>query len=68
MLHHAENLALLLKRVAGRETRRIRNTSRRGQLTGAQRFVEEIAARDGRRIAVRGQGRPRRTENKSVPF
>jgi len=46
----------------------IRKALQRGQLTGAQLFVEEIAAKIGRRIVVRGQGRPRRTENKSVPF
>ena len=37
----------------------IRNAAQRGQLTGTQRFVEEIAAKVGRRIAARGQGRPK---------
>lgn len=36
----------------------IRQAVARGQLTGGQRFVEEVAAVVGRRIEHRGRGRP----------
>lgn len=36
----------------------IRKAVQRGQLTGAVRFVEEVALKVGRRIEFRGQGRP----------
>ena len=45
----------------------IRTAVQRGQLTGSARFVEEVAARLGRRVQCRGRGRPKRQENKSVP-
>jgi putative transposase len=38
----------------------IRKALQRGQLTGSHRFVEEIAAKAGKRIELRGQGRPRK--------
>jgi putative transposase len=38
----------------------IRQAVQRGQLTGTARFVEEIAERVGRRIELRGRGRPRK--------
>lgn len=40
----------------------IRGALQRGQLTGNRQFVEEVSQILGRRIDVRGQGRPRRTE------
>ncbi len=38
----------------------IRQAIQRGQLTGTARFVEEVAAKIGKRLALRGQGRPRK--------
>ena len=46
----------------------IRTAVQRGQLTGSERFAEEVAAKLGRRVQHRGRGRPRRQENKSVPI
>ena len=43
------------------EWRLIRQAIQRGQLTGTARFVEDVAARMGKRLALRGQGRPRKT-------
>jgi putative transposase len=43
------------------EWRLIRQAIQRGQLTGSARFVEEVAARLGKRLALRGRGRPRKT-------
>ena len=40
----------------------------REQLTGTNRFIEEVAGKIGRRIEFRGQGRPKREKNKSVPI
>jgi putative transposase len=36
----------------------IREAVQRGQLTGTDRFTEEVAAITGRRVERRGQGRP----------
>lgn len=41
------------------ETRLIREALQRGQLTGSNRFVDEIERVAGLRIEARGQGRPR---------
>ncbi len=38
----------------------IREAVQRGQLTGSNRFIEEIAKKIGRRIERRGQGRPKK--------
>jgi putative transposase len=47
----------------------IRAAVQRGQLTGNQHFVDEVERRLGRRIELRGRGRPAKTDkNKSVPF
>jgi putative transposase len=57
----------------------IREAVQRGQLTGAERFTEEVARILGRRMERRGQGRPTTRkvmrsrevaseENRSVPF
>jgi putative transposase len=37
----------------------IRDAIQRGQLTGSQRFIDEIAVQRGTRIERRGQGRPK---------
>jgi len=41
------------------EWRRIRQAIQRGQLTGTERFPEEVAAKIGKRIALRDQGKPK---------
>lgn len=38
----------------------IRDAIQRGQLTGSQRFIDEIETQLGRRIELRGQGRPKK--------
>lgn len=43
----------------------IREAVARGQLTGGQRFVEEVAAVIGRRVEHRGRGRPPKLETGS---
>lgn len=40
----------------------IRTALQRGQLTGTRKFIDEVEARIGRRIELRGRGRPRRGE------
>ncbi len=45
--------------ICERELSLIRNAVRRNQLTGEGRFTEEVERRIGRRIALRGPGRPR---------
>jgi putative transposase len=42
------------------EWRLMRQAIQRGQLTGTERFIEEVAAKIGKRIALRGQGRPKK--------
>ena len=53
------------------EWRLIRDAVQRGQLTGSQRFAQQVQQRLGRRVVRRGRGRPKATENdsenKSVP-
>lgn len=44
----------------------IRSALQRGQLTGNERFVDEVAAITGRRIAQRQQGRPRLESEKKI--
>lgn len=44
------------------EIEQIRRAIQRGQLTGTDRFVEEIAIKLGKRIEFRGPGRPRNTK------
>ena len=39
----------------------IREALQRGQLTGSNRFIEEVERKIGRRIECRGQGRPRKS-------
>jgi hypothetical protein len=46
----------------------IREALQRGQLTGSERFVDEIDRKLGVRVERRGQGRPAKCKNKSVPF
>jgi putative transposase len=40
----------------------VRSAVQRGQLTGNQRFVDEVERRIGRRIELRGRGRPQSAE------
>ncbi|MBI4377745.1 MAG: transposase [Nitrospinae bacterium] len=40
----------------------IRQVVQRGQLTGSNRFIEEVSKRTGKRIEFRGQGRPKSME------
>ena len=40
------------------ELKLTREAAQRGQLTGGSRFVEEVSKKIGRRIELRGQGRP----------
>jgi putative transposase len=42
----------------------IRESIHRGQLTGSQRFVDQVEAIIGRRIEHRKQGRPRKDDKK----
>ena len=44
--------------VSAEEEKLIRQAVRRNQLTGNERFINEIAERVGRRIELRGRGRP----------
>ena len=46
--------------IAEGEWQLIRDAIQRGQLTGSERFVDEIAQKVGRRIERRGQGRPKK--------
>jgi putative transposase len=53
----------------------IRQAVQRGQVTGTQQFLEAVAATVGKRVALRGPGRPRKAvrvegeaKNKSVPI
>lgn len=54
--------------VSDEESELIRQAARRNQLTGGTRFVDEIEQKLNKRIELRGQGRPRKTKNRSVPF
>lgn len=49
-------------RVSAGEYELIRASLQRGQLTGSQRFIDEVEAILGRRIERRGPGRPRKVE------
>jgi len=42
------------------EWEQIRRAVQRGQLTGDNRFIEEVAVKVGRRVECRGQGRPQK--------
>ncbi|EMB9880483.1 transposase, partial [Pseudomonas aeruginosa] len=50
--------------IPAEELRLIREAVQRGQLTGNQRFVDEIERVAGVRIERRGQGRPRLEQGK----
>jgi len=45
--------------ISAEENQQIRTAVQRNQLTGSQRFVDEIERRTGLRVEARGQGRPR---------
>jgi putative transposase len=44
--------------ISGLELKLIRDAVQRGQLTGDNRFVDQVARIIGRRVEARGQGRP----------
>jgi putative transposase len=46
--------------ISDEEMLRIRGAIQRGQLTGTEKFIEEIEAKVGKRIECRGQGRPKK--------
>jgi putative transposase len=52
--------------VSDKEREMIQQAIQRGQLTGGAAFVNEVEARLNRRVELRGQGRPRKSKNKSV--
>ena len=54
--------------ISAGEYQLIRESLQRGQLTGNQRFIDEVEAIAGRRIERRGPGRPGKEENKSDTF
>lgn len=48
--------------ISGAEAELIRQAARRNQLTGSSRFIDAIEKKLGRRIEMRGRGRPKKTE------
>jgi putative transposase len=51
----------MLGMISEEETDQIRRAIQRGQLTGANRFIDEIEEKLGKRVEFRGQGRPRKS-------
>lgn len=64
---HAAYAAWIGRGVTTKEADLIRSALQRGQLTGTGRFVEEVAARTGKRIELRGRGRPRARDPLAPP-
>ena len=52
--------AFVMAAIPEDEWRLIRQAIQRGQLTGTAHFVEKVAVKIGKRLALRGQGRPRK--------
>ena len=52
--------AFVMAAITEEEWRLMRQAIQRGQLTGTERFTEEVAAKIGKRIALQGQGRPKK--------
>lgn len=52
----------VLGTLSAEETEHICGAIQRGQLTGSDKFVEEIEKRMGKRVEFRGQGRPSKVE------
>ena len=50
----------ILAAVPDGEIEQIRGAIQRGQLTGSDKFIEEIEAKGGKRIEFRGPGRPKK--------
>ncbi len=50
----------VLDTVSDSESELIRHAARRNQLTGSSRFIDKIEKKLGRRIELRGRGRPRK--------
>ena len=50
----------LSETVSTQERETILRATQRGQLTGGESFVDEVEKRLGKRIELRGQGRPRK--------
>lgn len=61
-------LEFLHQNISAEEKEILIGAVRRGQLTGGSAFVDEIESRFNRRIELRDRGRPRKSENNSVPF
>lgn len=60
-------VAFVASEISEKEYTIIREAVRRNQLTGDARFVDEVARRIGRRIELRGRGRPRGRGEEPVP-
>jgi putative transposase len=58
----------LRESISDEEKELILGAIQRGQLTGGRSFIDAIESRLNKRIELRGRGRPRKSENKSVPF
>ena len=54
--------AFLHSAISDGEWALIQEAVQRGQLTGSDRFTEEVAAIIGKRIERRGQGRPKKAD------
>jgi putative transposase len=54
--------ARLSETIPESELRLIRETPQRGQLTANEKFVRKISEKLGRRLEIRGPGRPRKKE------
>lgn len=58
-LGHIKYEEFVMEGISDGESKMIREAVQRGQLTGSMRFVEEVATKIGKRIELRGQGRPK---------
>lgn len=52
----------LLESIPEEELKLIRDATQRGQLTGGAKFTDQISEKLGRRIELRGPGRPKKTK------
>jgi putative transposase len=52
--------------ISEEELELIRKSIQRGQLTGSQRFIDEIEQKTNRRVEFRGQGRPLTTDKEPL--
>ncbi len=54
--------AFVMEAIPEEEWTLIRQAIQRGQLTGTGRFIEEVAVKIGKRVALRGRGRPKKKD------